>query len=156
MVEIVRERTFTEVSADRVWDLVEPVERLPEWFSMSETVELLSGQGLGRRQRVHGRWGHRRFEIDQTVIAYEPKRVLGWKHDAERLDGKPAPKISAETEFRIEVEAVNQDVLIRLRSRQLPDNMLKGIIVRLVAAPRVAHMLDDSLDRLAQKLAQPR
>jgi uncharacterized protein YndB with AHSA1/START domain len=152
MVEIVRERTLTAVSVEQVWSLIEPVELLPRWLSMSETAEVLSGQGLGRRQRVHGHWGQHRFQIDQTVTVYEPRHALGWRHDAEHYDGKPAPKISAETEFRIEVEAVNGDALVRLRSRHVPGNLLNGIIVRLVAAPRVVRMLDESLNRLAENL----
>jgi hypothetical protein len=56
MVEIVRERTLTAVSAEQVWNLVEPVEWLPRWFLMSEKAEVLGGQGLGRRQLVHGIW----------------------------------------------------------------------------------------------------
>jgi uncharacterized protein YndB with AHSA1/START domain len=156
MVEIVRERTLTAVSAEQVWNLIEPAELLPRWFSMSETAEVLWGQGLGRRQRVHGHWGHHRFQIDQTVTVYEPTHALAWRHDAEDLDGKPAPKISADTEFRIEVEAAGRDVLIRLRSRHVPGSLLNGIIVRLVAAPRVARMLDESLNRLAENLRSPR
>ena len=71
-----------------MWDVVEPVERLAEWFSGAGRAELLSGRGLGRRQRMHGRWGRRTFQIDQTVIAYEPQRSLEWRHDDEWLDGR--------------------------------------------------------------------
>jgi uncharacterized protein YndB with AHSA1/START domain len=152
VVEIVRERTLTAVSVEQVWNLIEPAELLPRWLAMTEKAEVLCGEGLGRRQRVHGHWGHRRFQIDQTVTVYEPRHALAWRHDAEHLDGKPAPKISAETEFRIEVEAIGRDVLIRLRSRQVPGSWLNGIIVRLVARPRVARMLDESLNRLAESL----
>ena len=96
MIEIVREKTV-ESPVERVWELIESVGRLSEWFTGSETVESLGGQGLGRRQRLGGRWGRRHFQIDQTIIVHEPPRHLAWRHDAELLDGKPAPQISRET-----------------------------------------------------------
>ena len=98
MIEIIRERTL-DVPVNRVWDLIERVERLPQWFTGTETAVPLEGQGPGRKQRVTGRWGTHRFEIDQTVTHYEPRRVLAWRHDAERLDGRAAPKISRQTEL---------------------------------------------------------
>jgi uncharacterized protein YndB with AHSA1/START domain len=149
MIEVQRERRLLGVTTERVWDLIEPAQHLPRWFSGIETAELLFGAGPGRRQRVGGRWRHRRFEIEQTVIAYVPRRLLAWKHDAERLDGRPAPRLSVNTELQIELEAAGEDVLIRLRSRQVPGNLFKSMILRSIGARQVARTLDDSLDQLA-------
>ena len=117
---------------DQVWSLIEPVERLPEWFTASESAELLGGQELGRRQRLSGRWRRRSFQIDQTVIAYELQRLLAWQHDSERLDGKAAQQISRHTEFRIELQPEGRSTRVRLVSRQIPGNVFKAILVRLV------------------------
>ena len=153
MIEIIRERTLA-APVERVWDVIEPVEGLPEWFTGSETAELLSGQGLGRRQRLGGRWGRRRFEIDQTIIVHEPLKHLAWRHDAERLDGKPAPRISRETEFHLVLWPVRAGTRVRLVSRHVPGNAFKALVLRFTAAGRIARMMEASLDKLAELLAQ--
>jgi uncharacterized protein YndB with AHSA1/START domain len=152
VIEIVCRRTI-EAPAHRVWDLVEPVERLPQWFSGTEAAVLLGGCSLGRKQRVSGRWGRHRFEIDQTVTRYEPPRVLGWRHDAERLDGRQAPRISRQIEFCIQLEPVGQRTRVELVSRHVPDNVLKGLIIHLIAGPRIRRMLNASLDTMTAILA---
>lgn len=151
MIEIVRARAL-EVPAGRVWNVIEPVERLPDWFTGAESAVSLEGRGLGRRQRLSGRWGRHRFEIDQTVIRYEAGRALAWRQDAERLDGKPAPTVSRQVEFVIELQALDHRTRVTLTARHLPDNVLKAWLVRLVAAPRIARMMERSLDRLATLL----
>lgn len=153
VIEIVRERTLN-VPLNQVWDLIEPVERLCDWFTGIETAERLAGQGLGRKQRVGGRWGRHRFQIDQTVTHYELRRRLVWRHDTERLDGKPAPTMSRETEFGIQLRDLAPGTLVRLTSRQLPQNVLKGLLVRLIAAPRIARMMERSLATIPEILAQ--
>ena len=148
MIEIIRERIL-DAPISRVWDLIRSVEHLSRWFSGVETAMRLEGEGLGRRQRTTGSWGRHRFEIDQTVIEYEVERVLGWRHDAERLDGKPAPRMSRQTEVQVRLQALDDRTGVSLRSRQLPGNVFKGLLIRLIAAPRIARMMDRSLDQMA-------
>jgi uncharacterized protein YndB with AHSA1/START domain len=153
VIEIVRKRTL-KAPVDRVWELIEPVERLPQWFVGTDTALPLHGRGLGRKQRVGGTWGSRRFEIDQTVTQYEPRRRLAWRHDAERLDGKAAPMISREVEFSIQLDALKDGTRVQLSSRHVPDGVLKGLIIRLVAAPGIARMMERSLDRMTVMLGR--
>ena len=148
MIEIARAR-IVNVPVNQVWALIEPVERLPEWFSGIVAVIRLGGQGLGRRQRTTGAWGRQRFEIDQTITEYEPGRILGWRHDAERLDGKAAPRLSRQTEFQVRLHAIDERTRVELTSRQCPGNALKGLLIRLIAAPRIARMMERSLDNIA-------
>jgi len=105
---------------------------------------------------VGGRWGRHHFQIDQTVVQYEPRRQLVWRHDTERLDGKPAPMMSRETEFGIHLRDLAPGTLLQLTSRQLPGNVFKGLLVRLIAAPRIARMMERSLAKIAEILAQRR
>jgi uncharacterized protein YndB with AHSA1/START domain len=153
MIEIVRERTL-DVPLNQLWDLIEPIERLPEWFTGIDTAELLVGHGLGRKQRIGGRWERHRFQIDQTVIEYEPRRHLVWRHDTERLDGKAAPMMSRETEFGIHLRDLASETLVQLTSRQVPGNAFKGLLVRLIAVPRIARMMERSLAKIAAILAR--
>lgn len=133
---------------DAVWTVVEDVRRLPMWFAFCEKAELLEGGGIGRRQRITGRWGSRRSEVDQVVTAYEPGRLLSWKHEAERLDGKPAPRFAKGTLFSIWLEPDAGGTKVRLISQQEPAGPIRGLIIRLAGNREVARKMDKSLERL--------
>ena len=148
VIEVVCERRI-EAPPERVWPLVDEVARLPEWFTFAERAELLEGSGKGRRQRIYGRFGRKRSEVDQVVVAYEPGRLLAWRHEAERLDGKPAPQFARETVFTIELEPEGGATRVRLVSRQEPAGPLRGLAIRLFGKREVAQHLERSLERLA-------
>lgn len=148
MIEIVRERRI-QAPPDRVWDLVGDPGRYPEWFTFADRMELLQGEGVGRRQRLHGKWGRKRSEIDQTVTAYEPGRRLEWRHDEERLEGKRAPEFALETRFAIELEPDGDGTRVRLLSRQVPAGPARGLLIRMFGKREVAGHMERSLERLA-------
>lgn len=147
MIEVVRERRI-DAPAEQLWPLVDNVARLPEWFSFAERAELIEGDGVGRRQRIHGRWGRKRSEVDQLVVEREPGRVLAWRHEAERLDGKPAPQFAVDTRFAIRLEPDEGCTRVRLESRQEPASALKGLMMRLLGTREVAGHMERSLERL--------
>lgn len=147
MIEIVRERVLG-AAPEAVWTLVDDPSRMGEWFTFAERIEVLEGEGLGRRQRLYGRWGRKRSEIDQTIVEYEPQRRLGWRHDAERLDGKPAPVFARETRFTIELVPEGPRTRVRMISRQEPASAIKGVVMRLFGTREVAGHMARSLDRL--------
>jgi uncharacterized protein YndB with AHSA1/START domain len=149
VLEVVRER-WIGAAPDRIWPLVDEPARLSEWFSFADRIEPLSGTGVGRRQRLHGRWGRKRSEVDQLVTAHEPPRLLQWRHEAERLDGKPAPQFARETVFTIRLEPSGAGTDVRLESRQQPASAVKGLVMRLFGTREVAQHLDRSLDHLAR------
>src|SRR5262249_28044856 len=113
MIEIVREARVG-APAEKVWALVSDAGRAQEWFAFAERVEVRSGEGVGQLRTQHGRWGSKESEVDQEITAFEPNRLLAWKHLAERLDGKPAPKFAASTEFSIELEPDGDATTVRL------------------------------------------
>ena len=149
MVEVVCERRI-EAAPERLWPLVDEVERLPEWFEMAERGERLEGDRVGRRQRLHGHWGKRRSEVDQVVVEHEPARRLTWRHEAERLNGKPAPRFAADTRFTIELIPDGGATRVRLHSRQRPAGPLRGLVIRLFGRREVARALERSLSRLSE------
>ncbi len=149
MIEIVQERRI-DAPVERVWPLVDDVARYGEWFAFAERAEILEGSGNGRRQRLHGRWGRKRSEVDQTVVRYEPGRLLAWRHDAERLDGKPAPRFARETRFTIELVPAGGATLVRMVSRQEPASVVKGAVMKLFGTREVAGHIERSLERLAE------
>jgi uncharacterized protein YndB with AHSA1/START domain len=149
MARIVRER-LVPATAAQVWPLVDDPARMAQWFAFADRMELIEGSGLGRRQRLYGHWGSKRSEIDQQIIAYDPPTRLAWRHEAERLDGKPAPQFAAETIFTIELAPSNHATVVRLTSAQRPAGLFQGLVMRAFGTRQIAQNLDRSLRALAQ------
>jgi len=143
-----RERVLT-IPVDVLWQLVEPVRTLPAWLPLADRCQLIAGDGLGRRQRMHSTWGGKHAEIDQEVIAYQPNRLLRWKHVEERMGGRPAPRISSEVTFTIELESIGPGTRVALESKSVASGVFAGVLLRLVAARRTGKALDRALDTLA-------
>ncbi len=148
MITVVRERRVP-VAPDQVWPLVDDPERMGGWLAFAESMELLEGAGVGRRQRLHGRWGRRRTEVDQEITAYEPGRSLTWRHLAERLDGKPAPRFSAATRFTVTLAPDGDGTLVRLESAQEPAGFFQGLLMRTGTRSDIARPMERSLAALA-------
>lgn len=151
MIEVVREQALP-AAAEAIWPLVDDPARLPEWFAFADRGELLSGSGIGRRQRMYGHWGKKSSEIDQLVVEYDPPRRIAWRHEAERLNGKPAPRFAEETLFSIDLRPADGGTHVVLHSRQRPAGPLRGAIIRLFGRREVAQNLDRSLARLRETL----
>jgi uncharacterized protein YndB with AHSA1/START domain len=137
---------------EAIWPLLDDPERMGEWFAFAERFEVLEGQGVGRRQRMHGRWGKKRSEIDQVLVAHDPPHRLAWRHEAERLDGRPAPRFAASTQFTATLEADPAGTRVTLRSEQEPASRLKGVAIGLFGRREVAQKLEQSLDALAAQV----
>jgi Polyketide cyclase / dehydrase and lipid transport len=115
-----------------------------------EQREVLEGpDGTGQRRRQHGHWGGRRSEVGQVVTRWEPGRALAWRHEAERLDGKPAPRFAASTDFTIELVPEGGGRSVRLQSAQQPAGPVRGLVIRAFGRREVAQSLRDSLERLS-------
>ena len=148
MADVIRERRVA-APPEQLWPLVSNPERLSEWFTFALAGEVLEGEGVGRRQRMHGEWGRKRSEIDQEVVEFDPPRRLAWVHVAERLDGKPAPRFAASTRFTIDLVPDGDGTSVRLHSAQKPAGPLRGLVMRLFGQREIAQNLERSLDRLA-------
>ena len=149
MIEVRAERSIP-AAPDVVWPLVSDPGRLPEWFAFAERVEVLDGaDGAGQRRRQHGHWGKKRSEVDQVITRWETPRALAWRHEAERLDGRPAPRFAASTDFTIELVPEADGTRVRLHSAQEPAGPLRGLMIRAFGRREVAGSLEQSLERLA-------
>jgi uncharacterized protein YndB with AHSA1/START domain len=134
-----------------VWALLDDPSRLGEWLAFADRGEVVEGAGAGRRQRMHGHWGRKRSEIDQLVVEHDPPRRLAWRHEAERLDGRPAPRFAASTLFTMTLEPEDDGTRVTLRSEQEPASALKGVVIRLFGRREIAGKLDESLERLVAR-----
>jgi uncharacterized protein YndB with AHSA1/START domain len=151
MIDVSAVRTIP-ATPDDIWALLDDPARLGEWLAFAESGEVLDGAGVGRRQRMHGRWGRKRSEIDQVVVEHDAPRRLAWRHEAERLDGRPAPRFAASTLFAMTLEPDGPAATrVRLRSQQEPASPLRGLVIRLFGRREVAGKLEESLDRLAAR-----
>jgi uncharacterized protein YndB with AHSA1/START domain len=147
MIEITRERTIPAPAA-RVWNVVARAERLPDWYARAGSVEVLEGSGLGRRQRMRSQWQGQDSEVDQLVTAFEPERLLEWRHEAERLGGQPAPRFATETVVAIKIEAQGPNATaVVLESRQQPADAEREQAMR-ANSEYLGKMLETSLERL--------
>ena len=151
MIDVTTARTIP-AAPDDIWALLDDPARLGEWLAFADRGEVLEGDGVGRRQRMHGHWGRKRSEIDQVVVEHDPPRRLAWRHEAERLDGKPAPRFAASTLFSMTLEPDNGGATrVTLRSQQEPASALRGLVIRLFGRREIAGKLEESLDRLAAR-----
>lgn len=146
VVEIARSARVP-APADQVWAVVSDARRAPDWFSLAERTDVLSGEGVGQLRRQHGRWGNRVSEIDQEVTDFDPGRLIAWKHVDERLDGRPAPKFAAASVFRIELEPDGDGTVVRLRAVQQPAGFWQGLVMR-VGTRHISARMEEALARL--------
>ena len=137
------------VPADVLWQIVEPAGTLPSWLPLCDRCEVLSGSGLGRRQRMFVRWGRRQAEIDQEVIEYAPPFRLRWRHLEERFGTRPAPRFSSETTMAVELRPSGAGTRVVLSSRNVPASRWSALVLRLIAGPRIARAFDRALANLA-------
>jgi len=140
---------------DTVWQVVSSVERLPDWLTFAEAAETLDGEGGGRLHRIYGHWGRQRSEIDQRITSWDPPRRLEWRHEAERLDGKPAPRFARDTRVEIRLEPDGEGTRVTLESFQQPASALKGLVMRVLSRRGLASAYEQSLRRLEAVVSTP-
>jgi uncharacterized protein YndB with AHSA1/START domain len=148
-------RRRVDASPEHLWALIDDPAQLSRWFGFAERIEIIEGSGLGRRQRLYGRWGRKPSEIDQVVTEYDPLRRFGWRHVEERLGGKPAPKFAADTHFVIELHPDGDGTVVELKSTQVPAGTLRGLVMHLFGKREVTQHMERSLDELARVAVSP-
>lgn len=149
MITFARTRHI-DATPERIWPFVDDVTAWPRWFTEAERAEILSGEGLGRRQRMYGHARGKATEIDSTVTAYEPPNRLRWNHDAERVDGKPGSVVYARratAEVTIEPDGIGSLVTYRLQAD--PGSLVNSFMLRVLAPRPIGRSFETSLERLA-------
>ncbi len=151
MIEVERTATIA-APVDEVWDVVADPTRAPDWYSFGDRVDVLSGDGVGEKRRQHGRYGMQRSEVDQEIVEFTPRKVVAWKETGERRDGKPAPRYSTSTVFRIELSPFDDGTIVTLTSRQRPAGLIGAVVIRVLGARDIARRMEESLIRLARAI----
>lgn len=141
---------------ERIWPFVDDVTRWPEWFTEAERCEVLSGEGVGRRQRMSGHARGKATEIDSVVVASQPPTLLRWHHEAERVDGKPGSVVFAkDATASVEIVPDGAGSLVTYRLAAEPGSLLNTFMLRVMAPRPIGKSFDTSLDRLADLAEAP-
>ena len=149
MIEFARSRHIA-AAPERIWPFVSDVTAWPRWFTEAEGGEVLSGEGVGRRQRMTGHARGKATEIDSVVTAWEPPTRLAWHHEAERVDGQPGSvvfAVDATADITILPDATGSTVTYRLLAE--PGSLLNTFLLRVMAPRPIQRSFDTSLERLA-------
>jgi uncharacterized protein YndB with AHSA1/START domain len=123
-----------------VWDVVQRAEHLPAWLAGVRQAEVISGEGVGRRQRVEAADG---AALDAEVIAYQPPTLIAWR---ERAEGAGA-RSEARTEVYVELTGEEGGTAIRLIMVRWPAGPVSSALLRW-GMRRVGTDLEGSLVRL--------
>ncbi|HEX5596071.1 MAG TPA: SRPBCC family protein [Micromonosporaceae bacterium] len=134
-------------SVEGVWEVIRRAERLPEWLAGVQRVEVLSGEGFGRQQRILAADGSL---LDAEVIAYRAPTLIAWR---ERSAGMGA-RAEARTEMHVELSSDGDGTTVRLIVVRWAPGPVSAALLRL-GTRRVGSSLEGSLERLAE-LAAPR
>ncbi len=149
MIEFVRSRRIG-APADRIWPFVEDITQWPRWFGEAEKGEILSGAGVGRKQRMSGHARGKATEIDSIVTAYDAPNHLRWHHEAERVDGKPGSVVFAKDATAEVTIAPDGDAsLVTYRLLAEPGSLLNTFMLRVMAPGPIGRSFETSLARLA-------
>ena len=149
MIEFVRSRRIT-APPERIWPLVDDVTAWPRWFTEAEGAQVVSGEGLGRQQRMTGHARGKATEIDSVVTAYEPPHRLRWHHEAERVNGQPGSvvfAVDATAEVTIAPDGDGSVVTYRLLAE--PGTLVNTFLLRVMAPGPIGRSFETSLERLA-------
>ena len=149
MIEFKRSRHIA-ATPDQIWPFVADITAWPRWFTEAERGEVVSGEGLGRRQRMYGHARGKATEIDSVVTAWEPPTRLAWHHEAERVDGEPGSVVFAvDATAEVTIVPDGSGSLVTYRLLAEPGSILNTFLLRLMAPRPIARSFDTSLERLA-------
>jgi uncharacterized protein YndB with AHSA1/START domain len=155
VIEFVRSRRI-QAQPERIWPLVDDVTSWPRWFTEAEGAQIVSGEGLGRHQRMSGHARGKATEIDSVVTAYEPPHRLRWHHEAERVDGQPGSvvfAVDATAEVTIAPDGDGSVVTYRLLAE--PGSLVNTFLLRVMAPGPIGRSFETSLERLAGLVETP-
>ena len=146
-VELVTDGRVPGIPA-RVWRLVADPDQLVRWFEFADRLEVLQGEGLGRRQRAHTRRRDRDLETDQVVTEFQPPRLIEWRREVSRLDGEPVDPYARDSRFAIELRPDGDATIVTLRGTQVPSSFWRGQLIRRFGRRETGRLMQKSIANL--------
>lgn len=147
MIEVSGER-YIEARSEQVWMFVDNANCLARWLSFATHIEVVEGEGLGRKQVVRGRYHRFCNGVEQEVTAYEPARQIAWTHTEEHPAINHMPRFDRTTVITVHLIPEGAGTRVRIESEQEPAGPLRGLAMRIVTHRALARHIRQSLDRL--------
>ena len=149
MIEFVRSRRIA-APPERIWPFVEDITQWPRWFSEAEKGEVLSGAGVGRRQRMSGHARGKATEIDSVVTVCDAPTHLRWHHEAERVNGRPGSVVFAkDATADVTIAPDGGGSLVTYRLLAEPGSLLNTFMLKVMAPGPIGKSFEGSLAKLA-------
>ena len=154
-IEYVRERLI-EAPPERIWPLLDAIERHREWDEHVTRGESLEPRGygtagVGRRERAYVRVTGVEGEMDLVVTAHEPLRLIAWRFEALRVTGKPLDLRAGRQEFQLRAEGARTHVRMLLAYE--PRNRWQRLLSRAGGRFEV-RQVERALERLDELCSQ--
>ncbi len=151
MINVKRKRKI-EGDPKKIWELINQVERYPEWMPGVVEAEVTSEanvNGLGRQQllKTHTQFGE--GEILQEVIAWDPPHKITWQHVKDVLDGKEV-KHSEEIRTTLSITYEESEMTFRMVGSWKPVGLSEQRLMKRTVGKNFELALDN-LDKLIRK-----
>ena len=121
---------------------------LAHWLSFATEVVVVEGDGLGRKQIVHGRYHRFCNCVEQEITVYEPARRVEWTHTEEHPAVNHIPRLDRSTVISVELIPEGAGTRVRIETAQEPAGILRGIAMRLITQRSIERHITNSLQRL--------
>lgn len=121
---------------------------LARWLSFAQRVEVIEGDGLGRKQVVTGQFHFFCSGVEQEVVIYEPARQIAWSHTEEHPAISRVPRFDRATTLTVLLIPEGAGTRVRIESAQDPAGPLRGLALRFVTHRSLQRHIRNSLDRL--------
>lgn len=146
MIEASGER-YIEARSEQVWMVVDNANCLARWLSFANKVEVVEGDGLGRRQIVHGRYHRFCNCVEQEITVYEPARRVEWTTEEHPAVGR-IPRFDRSTVISLELIPEGAGTRVRIETAQEPAGILRGLAMRLMTQRAIERHITISLEQL--------
>jgi len=139
---------YIEARSEQVWMFVDNAHCLQRWLSFATQVEVVEGDGLGRRQIVHGKYHRFCNGVEQEITVYEPAQRVAWTHTDEFPAVNGMPRFDRSTVITVELIPEGAGTRVRIESAQEPAGPLRGLAMRIVTHRAIERHIRQSLERL--------
>lgn len=146
-MEIFGER-YIDARSEQVWLMIDDTNCLARWLSFAQAIEVIDGNGLGRRQVVHGRFHPFCNGVEQEITQYEPARLVCWTHTGEHPSIPRVPRFDRTTTITVRLIPEGAGTRVRIEGSQEPAGLLRGLALRMLSRRSLSRHIRLSLERL--------
>jgi carbon monoxide dehydrogenase subunit G len=147
LIEASGER-YIEARSEQVWMFVDNASCLVRWLSFATHIEVIEGDGLGRKQVVSGHFHRFCNGVEQEVTAYDPARQIAWTNTEEHSAIGHMPRFDRSTVITVSLIPEGAGTRVRIDSAQEPAGPLRGLAMRLVTQRSLNRHITQSLEQL--------